>query len=217
MKFKFAIISISLLALSGCAANHAIIDIAIPTSAEVTKPNGKTVYINTVTDQRVFESSRSFYLALPYIDAHEGLGSNLKPRAIGTNKKPAATAGDDMFLPAGKTVESVVETAIREVLTEMGYQVIRDKQQTTPNTYLLDVRIDKFWSWMGSPLLSKLSIPITMDIDTTISITHGKQVDKKLIAIQISDNFFTGVEDNFRALIPKAIQAYITELKINFK
>jgi len=50
---------------------------------------------------------------------------------------------------------------------DKGYQVIENKEQVTPQTYIADVKILKFWSWMNMgfwhfPSAVRLKPPLTL-------------------------------------------------------
>jgi len=79
----------------------------------------------------------------------------------------------EILLKGDQTVESVVHDALRQSFVEKGYRVIENGEQTTNGTYIVDVKINRFWAWLEiSPLFPRLNASISTDI--TIKTPTGE-------------------------------------------
>jgi len=214
-KFRLLIVAVftSVFFLSGCATSRAIIDVPMPASGEVSKSNGKEIYINSVTDLRVFEVKPPVP-STPSLDPSEEQGDKIKQRAIARKRSGYGMGLGDILLPEGKTVESLITAALKQAFIEKGYSVLNKKEQITDNAYIADVKINKLWSWMNPGFLA---ITLSTEITTDIVIKNNEVTDEKNISVKISDNFQTGVESNYVEVMQSALTAYITELKLKLK
>ncbi len=214
-KFRLLIVAVftSVFFLSGCATSRAIIDVPMPASGEVSKSNGKEIYINSVTDLRVFEVKPPVP-STPSLDPSEEQGDKIKQRAIARKRSGYGMGLGDILLPEGKTVEFLITAALKQAFIEKGYSVLNKKEQITDNAYIADVKINKLWSWMNPGFLA---ITLSTEITTDIVIKNNEVTDEKNISVKISDNFQTGVESNYVEVMQSALTAYITELKLKLK
>jgi len=118
-KFRLLIVAVftSVFFLSGCATSRAIIDVPMPASGEVSKSNGKEIYINSVTDLRVFEVKPPVP-STPSLDPSEEQGDKIKQRAIARKRSGYGMGLGDILLPEGKTVESLITAALKQAFIE---------------------------------------------------------------------------------------------------
>jgi hypothetical protein len=214
-KFNLFIVAIfiSVLFLSGCATSRSVIDVPIPVSGEISKSNGKEIYINLVTDKRLFEIKPP-EPSTPSLDPSEEQGDKIKLRAIARKRNTYGMGLGDILLPEGKTVNLLIDAALRQAFIESGYKVINSKEQITNNTYVVDAQINKFWSWMNPGFWG---ITLSTEISTDIAIKDNSTIDNKIINVKASDTFQTGSEDNWLEAIQSALKAYKTELKLKLK
>jgi uncharacterized lipoprotein YajG len=213
IKLSILTVFISVLFLSGCATSRSVIEVPLPASGEVSKSNGKEIFINSVTDQRVFEV-KPREPSTPSLDPDEKQGDDIQLRAIARKRNSYGMGLGDILLPEGKTVESLMSTVVRQAFVENGYNVLSKKEQITDNTYIVDVQINKLWSWMNPGFWA---ITLSSEIATDVTIKYKDSSDKKTISIKASDNFQTGVEGNWLEVMQSALKLYITELKVKFK
>ena len=128
--------------LSGCVVGTRNIDLAVPAYDSGQSASG-TVYINTVTDNRVFEQQPS-NPSTPSVDGN--LSSTPKAKLatlIGRQRNGFGKAMGDVALPKGMTVEDKVRELLTQALASRGYEVVDDKN--APNQISVD--IEKFWGW----------------------------------------------------------------------
>jgi hypothetical protein len=213
MKSKFilstAAVFSSVLFLSGCATSRSVIDIPIPASGEISKSNGKEVYINSVTDRRLFEIKPSDP-STPSLDPSEEQGDKIERRAIARKRNTYGKGLGDILLPEGKAVNLLMDAAIRQAFIESGYNIINSKEYITNNTYVVDAQVNKFWSWMNPGFWA---ITLSTEISTDIAIKVNGTVDKQIVNAKASDTYQTGSEDNWLQVMQSALKAYIIELK----
>jgi uncharacterized lipoprotein YajG len=215
MKASFLVAAtiISALFLSGCATNRSTIDIPIAESNQSTKLNGKEIYINSVTDNRTFELKPS-NPSTPSLDQSEAQGDLIKLRAIGRKRNSYGMGLGDILLPEGKTVESLIESSLKNQLRNNGYKIISSKDQITNSTYIADIKIHKLWSWMTPGFFA---LTLSTEISTDIAIKHGNSTDNKEISVHSSDTFQMATESNWAEVMRSAISKYETELNAEFK
>ncbi|MBK8817419.1 MAG: hypothetical protein IPN42_18905 [Methylococcaceae bacterium] len=213
IKFSILVVFISVLFLSGCATSRSIIEVSLPASGEVSKSNGKEIFINSVTDQRGFEV-KPREPSTPSLDPDEKQGDDIQLRAIARKRNGYGMGLGDILLPEGKTVESLMNSVVRQAFIEIGFNVLSKKEQITENTIVVDVQINKLWSWMNPGFWA---ITLSTEISTDVTTKYKESTDKKTISVKASDNFQTGVEGNWLEVMQSALKAYITEFKIKLK
>lgn len=211
-KFKLSIFPVLMiiLFLTGCASSRSVIDIPLPLSEKTSKSNGKEIYINSVTDERLFQIKPA-EPNIPSLDPSEVQGDTIKLRAIARKRNSYGMAFGDILLIEGKTVNTLIDASLRQAFIESGYKVIISKEQITNNTYIVDAKINKLWSWMNPGFLA---ITLSTDISTSIAIENSNMVDKKIITVKASDTFQSASESNWREVMQDALKTYITELKL---
>ncbi|WP_263833554.1 hypothetical protein [Sulfurospirillum oryzae] len=204
----------SALFFSGCATKRGEVALQVPTTkAEAVPSNGQQIYINSVVDRRMFEPKPTDP-STPSLDPSEAQSDTIKARAVGRKRNGYGMALGDILLNEDQNVNSVVKNALKEALTGKGYQVIENKDQITPQTYMADVKIVKFWSWMN---MGFLALTISCEIETKVDLK--KEVDAKTynVHVKAADSFQTGMESNYLEVMQKALQQYIAEAKVEIK
>lgn len=212
LKFKLSIVPvfIIILFLTGCATSRSVIDVPLPVSERISKSNGKEIYINSVTDERLFQIKPA-EPNIPSLDPSEVQGDEIKLRAIARKRNSYGMALGDILLIEGKTVNLLIDATLRQAFIESGYKVISSKEQITNNTYIVDAKIIKLWSWMNPGFLA---ITLSADISTDIAIESSSAVDRKIITVKESDTFQSASESNWREVMQNALKTYIAELKL---
>jgi uncharacterized lipoprotein YajG len=207
-----AILAAALL-LGGCATSRSIIDVPLPAAAATASANGKEIKINSVTDKRVFEVSPS-EPSTPSLDPSEEQGDRIKARAIARKRNSYGRGLGDILLPEGKTVESLIENALRQAFAESGYKVLGSKEPAAADTPVVDARIEKLWSWMNPGFIA---ITLSSEIATEIEIKTGAAIRKEAVAVKSSDSFQVATESNWLMMVQRALKAYVDELKLRLK
>lgn len=195
-KFNLPIVAvfISAVILNGCATSRSIIDVPMPVSSvENSKYNGKEIYINSVTDKRIFEIKPP-EPSTPSLDPSEEQGDKIKLRAIARKRNGYGMGLGDILLPEGKTVATLIDAVLRQAFIESGYKIINNKERITSNTYVVDAQINKLWSWMNPGFWA---LTLSTEISTEIAIKNNSVLDKKTIAAKVSDTFQSGKESNW--------------------
>lgn len=197
------------LVLGGCATSRSVLDVQAPRSPQQAAPsNGKTVYVNVVSDQRVFEVSPT-NPSIPSLDSSEAQDGNIKLRALGRKRNTFGQALGDIVLKEGQTVETLTAASIRQAFAAKGYRVLESKDKADA-TYVVDANIGKFWSWMN-PGFS--AITLSTEIQTDLTIKSANAANKQSVAVSASGSYQTGMEENWLEVINKALHEYVNQLK----
>ena len=208
-KIKVFILISWLALLSGCATSRSVIDIPLPISESSRTSKNKYVYINSVNDKRIFEVAPT-EPNLPSLDPSEKNGSDIQLRAIGRKRGSSGIAWGDIVLPEGKTVESLINAALRASFIDNGYEVITAKSKITNETYIVDADINKFWSWMNPGFFE---LRLSTEISTNIIIKNKGEIDNFVISVKKTDSFQAGTDSSWLQVIDEAFNNYLNEVK----
>ena len=118
------------------------------------------------------------------------------------------------MLAPNTSIPDLVTLGLTNALTEKGYTVLTKKEDVTAETYLVDVKIKKFWSWMNP---GAFAITLSTEISTDMVMKNGanKPLVDKNISIKESGNFQTGMQENWIAVMKKAVRTYSAEVSKN--
>lgn len=212
IKTFLAIAIISLL-LGGCATNRGIVSLQIPEVSMSTNSNGKTIFINSVTDNRTFQQNPSSpdIPSLGFGGA-DNTSSDLKKRAIARKRNTYGKALGDILLEENQTVESIIKKSLTKSFHELGYEVIDKKENVKTNTIIVDTSIDKFWSWMNPGFWA---ITLSSEIETKITLTNPKDKTKE-IYVKSQGNYQVASGGNWIEIMNKSLQQFNEKVKENF-
>jgi len=212
--FLTLLFATSALFFSGCAAKRGEVALQVPTAkAETTPSNGKQIYINSVVDKRVFEVKPS-EPNIPSLDPSEPQSDDIKARAVARKRNGYGMAMGDIVLNTNQTVNSVIKDSLKEAFSGNGYQVIDTKDQITPQTYIADIQILKFWSWMNP---GAFAITLNCEIETNVNVKKEGDPKSHSLHVKAADSFQMGTESNYIEIMQKALQQYIAEAKAEIK
>ncbi|GHU26517.1 hypothetical protein AGMMS50256_03940 [Betaproteobacteria bacterium] len=198
-----------LLLLGGCATSRSVLDIPPPASKAVSASAGKEVLVTSVSDRRRFEANPSSP-SIPSLDPGENQSADIKARAVGRKRNTFGKALGDILLKEGQTVETLTATSIRQAFAEKGYKLIDRKEQATKNTVFVEAAVDKFWSWLN---ISFSALTLNTEIASELSLKSAEKTTTTTVSVKASDNYQTGMEENWIEVINKALRAYVDELK----
>jgi len=205
---------LSSLFLMGCATSRDIIKIDTSDIKAINSTsNGKTVYINTAMDDRVFEAKPK-EASIPSLDPSESDTPDIRAHAIGRKRNGFGKALGDMLLEPDVTIPNLVKLSLEKSLREKGYTVVRKKEDVKSDTYVMDVKIKKFWSWMNP---GAFAITISTEISTDLTMKNESEIAlrDKNIYVKESDHFQTGMQENWVSVIKMAIDSYSSEVSKN--
>lgn len=204
----------SALLFSGCATKRGEVALQVPTAkTEVAPSNGKQIYINSVVDKRVFELKPA-EPSTPSLDPSEAQSDAVKARAVGRKRNGYGMALGDILLNENQSVASVIKDSLKEALTDKGYRVIEAKEQITPQTYIADVKIIKFWSWMN---MGFWALTLSCEIETNVDIKQEGNPQTYNLHVKAADSFQTGMESNYIEVMQKALKEYSEQAKTEIK
>lgn len=198
--------------MSGCATSRGRISLKKTPIQKIMASNNKSVYIDSVSDKRVFELKPS----QPNIPSLKNGGihnSKIKSHAIARKRNGFGKAMGDILLKDGQTVDSVIKSNTEEALLEKGYKIIHDKNNITKQTIILDININQFWTWIN---IGFWALRISTEVGTNIHVKQTNNNEQKIIHFTVSDTFQTGAGRNYIEVMQMALKKYRTELKANF-
>ena len=201
------------LALGGCATSRSSLDIAVPTANHTSPQNNKIVFIKSVADKRIFQTSPASP-DIPSLDPSEEQSDAIRLRAIGRKRNGFGKALGDILVKEGQTIETMAHAAIAQAFAETGYRVISSKESVTNETMVIDADIEKFWAWMN---MGFWAITLNCEISTDLAIKLPDSREIKKVAVKASDSYQVATEGNWAEIIRKALIRYIDELKSKIK
>lgn len=213
MKHVIMAIFFSALFLAGCATSRGIVSLATPAAEKIAPSKGIEIYIQPVADKRIFEEAPKSP-DIPSLDPSEPQSDAIRLRAVARKRNTFGKGLGDILLVEGQTVESVIYDCLRQAFIESGYTVIEKPTDMSKSPYVVEVQINKFWSWMNPGFWA---ITLSTEIATDITVIKASDGDKKTISVKAADHFQTAVEGNWLSVMNSALKEYISEVKKNFK
>ena len=95
----------------------------------------------------------------------------------------------------------------------MGYKIITSEKDITNNTYIVDIEVNKFWSWIN---FGFWAVTLSTEISTNITLQEPSGFDNKLIYVKASDTFQTGGGSNWIEVMNLGLKLYLDEIKIKY-
>jgi hypothetical protein len=201
---------------AGCATNRGIISLKQNPPKAPAQSIGKQVLINSVTDMREFQE-KPLTQDIPSLGfgGASAASPEIKKRAIARKRNTYGKALGDILLEEGQSVETVMMEALNRSFVEMGYTVLKNQKDITPDTLVIDASIQKFWAYMTPGFWA---LALSTDISTTLQIKPPKagQNQTDTITVKADDKFQTGSEGNWVAIIHQALNKYVEQVKITF-
>lgn len=200
-------------ALTSCATNRSVL-IVTPKNPLPSIFLDKSAIIRSITDARQFMDKPP----TPDIPSLGQGGASkhsteLRSRAIGRKRNGYGKALGDVFLEENNSVQDLVINSLTNILNNYGYKIHDINSTYPPETIVIDITINKFWSWIDIGLWS---IGIEAEIDTDVNITYN---DKKTISIsaRTSNRVMAATDSAWKETIDLVLQDYkknaVEELK----
>jgi hypothetical protein len=208
--------AVLLLSMTGCATNRGIVSLQQPVSATPSQSNGKKVFIRSVTDNREFqEHPKTQDIPSLGFEGSSAASADIKKRAIARKRNSFGKAIGDILLEEDQTVESVIGNALKRSFGDLGYNVLKNEQEITADTLVVDSSIQKFWAYMTPGFWA---ITLSCDISTTLDIKQAKTNTKETAAITVKSegHYQTGVEGNWMEVLHQALDKYVEQVKTKF-
>ncbi len=201
--FLFVVLS------SGCATNRGEIELNIPETIEIPIKNGEQVFIKSVVDNRIFEEKPE-KPNIPSLSPSKERNKDIEKRAVARKRNTYGKALGDILLKEGQTVESVIHESLKQGFLENGFDVLENAEQSSPSTYIVDAKINKFWSWTNPGFWS---ISISTEINTDIQLKKLTEERTETISVEFSKNFQTGAGSNWIKVMQEALNEFIAKVK----
>ena len=199
--------------LTGCATSRSVLSVNQSDTEIVTQQTGKQVFINSVSDQRVFqENPKTQDIPSLGFGGAESATVAIKKRAIGRKRNGFGKALGDILLEENQTVETVMRNTLKQSFAGIGYSVVDDEDSIDRNTLMVDAEIEKFWAYMTPGFWA---ITLTADISTKLTLTNNgvNGTTMKEISVKSEGKYQMGTESNWIEIIDKALGEYRNKAK----
>ena len=198
---------------SGCATSRGLVSLTTPTSDKVATSKGIEVYIGTVADKRVFEVDPKSP-EIPSLHPSEPQSDQIKARAVARKRNTFGKGLGDILLKEDQTVASVITDSLRQAFKEEGYTVVSDRPGQGKNVRVVDVEINKFWSWMNPGFWA---ITLSTEIGTDIIVRDDGKAEKKTVYVQSRRSFSNCHRWKLAGGDAPALKQYVEEVKARIK
>ena len=200
----------SIFILTGCVSSRGL-QISVPQET-IVKPNGMQVYIRNIQDNREFQL-RPSSPDIPSFGSKKDIGNPaVKCRTVGRQRNGYGKAMRNVFLDENQKVEAVVYEAVKSSLNFLGYEVTDSRAYAKTDAMIIDISIDKFWSWIN---FGAWTARMDTNIKTTITLSStGKQL---VIEGAGQNHCQAGSSANWKKTIKLAINNYILQAKDKLK
>lgn len=217
---KRIVISVILLFLSillvSCATNRGIVNLKLPDAKVISQANGSQVFIKSVSDDREFqENPKTQDVPSLGFGGAANASIDIKKRAIARKRNGFGKALGDILLEKNQTVETVISDALKRSFAELGYEVLRNQEEITKETIVIDASIEKFWAYMTPGFWAiTLSSEISTNLLITIADNDGNY--KEEIYVKSDGKYQIASGRNWMEIMHKSIQKYMEQVKIVF-
>ncbi|MCX5694849.1 MAG: hypothetical protein NT014_07030 [Candidatus Omnitrophica bacterium] len=191
--------------LTGCISSRGF-KIDVPQNSMV-KPNGIQVYIRSIQDNREFQV-RPRSADIPSFGSKKNIGNpQIQCRTIGRQRNGYGKALGNVFLSEDQKIETVVYEAIKSSLNSLGYEVTDSRAYAKENAIILDVAINKFWSWIN--MGGGWSMKMDSEVETVITLAS---TSKKLVITGTGRNHYQVASSaNWKKVMELAVKDYISQ------
>lgn len=208
-KHQLSYLSISaalVIGVSGCATSTGTIEYDTSKLVKQNSPSAQvSVFIKTITDERVFDE----HTKDPSVPSVDGHSEYAKDHAIARKRNSYGKALGKIILPENQSVKGLSREAIESALHENGWKVVKDENDVTPETKLVNVKINKFWSWMNPGFWQ---ITLTSNIEVTMD-KAPKTGELLTVEGKYAEGFQVGSGENWRTVMQKAYETFVYNLK----
>ena len=188
-------ILIGMVFFSGCATNRGVVTLETPSSKNITQET------NPSTPD------------IPSLDPDRLQTDDIKARAIGRKRNGFGKALGDILLHEDQSITQAIKDTSQQAFREMGYKIITSEKDITNNTYIVDIEVNKFWSWIN---FGFWAVTLSTEISTNITLQEPSGFDNKLIYVKASDTFQTGGGSNWIEVMNLGLKLYLDEIKIKY-
>ena len=195
---------------SGCAINRSEIELNIPEAVEIPMKTGKQVFIKSVVDNRIFEK-RPMVPNIPSLNPSKERNKDIEKRAVARKRNGFGKAIGDILLKEGQAVESVIRESLKQGFLENGFDVLENAEQSSPSTYIVDAKINKFWSWMNPGKVVVMTI--STEINTDIQLKKSTEGRTETISVEFTRHFATISDRNWIKVMQGALNEFIAKVK----
>lgn len=197
---NICLLAAGVLVLQGCATSRSIISPDAPSAPAAAAAYHGTVYIGTVTDNRIFEAAPS-EASTPSLrgPVDAVTAAQTQPRAIGRKRNGYGKALGDVLLPEGESVANLIRQHAVVAFDEAGWRVV----QSPDADHKVDIRIDEFWAWFRPGFSA-----ITLSANVKTLLTFSSQLGEVTVGINAEDRRQLATEGAWKEIIEQALAEY---------
>lgn len=207
---KGLLLTVAIFSFTGCISRGGL-KISVPEES-MAKSNGMQIYIRSIQDNREFQV-RPKSPNIPSFGLKSDIGNPaVKCRVVGRQRNGYGKAMRNVFLDENQKIEEVVYAAIKNSLYSLGYEVTNSKASAKTDAIILDISIDKFWSWIN---FGAWTARMDTQIKTTLRLASTTQ--QLVIEGAAQNHCQTASSANWQKTIRLAINNYILQAKDKLK
>lgn len=195
--------------LGGCATIRSEIKLSSPAAAPTpaTTTTGRTVFIRSVKDERVFEQAPSVP-STPSLGFEGALqaSEDVKARAVARKRGGFGKAMGDVLLENGQTVVGLIRESLTTAFQQAGYPVAKEGS-AGPTPLVVDVHIRQFWAWFQPGFWA---ITLNANIETNLEVSGAGA--PTTINVHAEDSRQMATDGAWLEILEKALLAYRTQV-----
>lgn len=197
---------------SGCAVNRSVLKVAAPEATP--SAAGKPALIRTIVDKRVFVD-RGTDPNMPSLGegGWEKHTPEQRSRAVGRKRNSWGKAIGDVFLEEGNSVQQMIRASLGAALQRLGYGLVPTESTPPDGTLVLDVVINKYWSWID---MGFATIGIEAEIATDVSVGPPHQQTKTITA-KAEKRVLAATESQWQEVLDKVVREYVANAEATLR
>ena len=201
---KTAIAILGVLALSACVTGTRKIELSVPESVSTNDKSGE-VYIDTISDNRVFEAKPSDP-STPSVNGDlNSLSKDQLAQLIGRQRNGYGKAMGDVSLPDGQSVVDETRDLLAKGLQSRGYTVSNNSNAPIK----IDAAIDKFWGWFSPGFWS---VSFETRISTNLEVKTKDGVKTVLVEGYGRNNGQVASDANWQLAFSRGFTDFLSKL-----
>ena len=196
------------------AGEHLYITLKIPTTIPVSTPNGQSVIIQSVTDNRFFGGLSSPVDLPSWGVDKKGQTDELKHRAVGRAVLRGERTKGNVLTGMGD-ITSVTQEIVSSAFKGLGYTVIEKKEDMKEDTIAVDIAINTFWGYFQEAFIGG---NMNVTIETTITIHKKDTIQKRTTRVTAKQSArYPNKPENWEKVFNMALSDYLNAVRSDLK
>jgi hypothetical protein len=181
---------------------------------KINNPNGKQVYIQMVSDARVFERRMSKADAQVFIGSADKATPEMKSRVLAMYKSFNTVKAENIIFSPDVNVQKLVYAALANALNSLGYEVTDKKESVKPKAVVMDISVDRFWFWLVEGVWTSTWHG---DISITGRLSEPKRDNPVTVQAAGENVIQLNNKENFLKVLDSALNDFTEKAKLAFK